>query len=166
MKQVEVSILGQVYRLGCPDGGESLLAAAVASVDREMTSIRDSGKVRARERIAVLGRLAATVAHEVRNPLAGMLTCIDTIRHYGASEDVRQRSLDLVERGLHQIEAAPVADRGEGVGAGHGRRGLPGPHQVAPERDEEGHRPPEEQHEGHEQQEAVDAREGAAEVRG
>ncbi|MFC7738887.1 ATP-binding protein [Roseomonas sp. GCM10028921] len=57
-----------------------------------------------RERIAVLGRLAATVAHEVRNPLAGMLTSIDTIRHYGADEAVRQRSLDLVERGLHQIE--------------------------------------------------------------
>lgn len=57
MKQVEVSILGQVYVLGCPEGGEALLAAAVAAVDREMTSIRDSGKVRARERIAVLAAL-------------------------------------------------------------------------------------------------------------
>lgn len=57
MKQVEVSILGQVYVLGCPDGGEALLAAAVATVDREMTSIRDSGKVKARERIAVLAAL-------------------------------------------------------------------------------------------------------------
>ena len=57
MKQVEVSILGQVYMLGCPEGGETLLAAAVASVDREMTTIRDSGKVRARERIAVLAAL-------------------------------------------------------------------------------------------------------------
>jgi cell division protein ZapA len=57
MKQVEVSILGQVYMLGCPDGGETLLAAAVASVDREMTTIRDSGKVKARERIAVLAAL-------------------------------------------------------------------------------------------------------------
>ena len=57
MKQVEVSILGQVYMLGCPEGGEALLAAAVASVDKEMTSIRDSGKVKARERIAVLAAL-------------------------------------------------------------------------------------------------------------
>jgi len=57
MKQVEVSILGQVYMLGCPEGGETLLAAAVASVDKEMTTIRDSGKVRARERIAVLAAL-------------------------------------------------------------------------------------------------------------
>jgi cell division protein ZapA len=57
MKQVEVSILGQVYVLGCPEGGEALLNAAVASVDKEMTTIRDAGKVRARERIAVLAAL-------------------------------------------------------------------------------------------------------------
>ncbi|MFY7974509.1 MAG: cell division protein ZapA [Rubrivivax sp.] len=57
MKQIEVSILGQVYILGCPAGGESLLNQAVAQVDREMTTIRDAGKVKARERIAVLAAL-------------------------------------------------------------------------------------------------------------
>nr|HMO46944.1 cell division protein ZapA [Rubrivivax sp.] len=49
MKQREVTILGQSYILGCPDGGEALLSAAVASVDREMSAIRDAGKVKARE---------------------------------------------------------------------------------------------------------------------
>lgn len=57
MKQQEVTILGQSYILGCPEGGEALLAAAVASVDREMSAIRDAGKVKARERIAVLAAL-------------------------------------------------------------------------------------------------------------
>lgn len=57
MKQMEFSILGQVYVLGCPEGGEALLARAVAAVDREMGTIRDAGKVRARERIAVLAAL-------------------------------------------------------------------------------------------------------------
>ncbi len=57
MKQIEVSILGQAYVLGCPEGGENLLRSAVASVDREMVGIRDSGKVKARERIAVLAAL-------------------------------------------------------------------------------------------------------------
>jgi len=57
MKQLEVTILGQSYILGCPEGGEALLGAAVASVDREMSGIRDAGKVRARERIAVLAAL-------------------------------------------------------------------------------------------------------------
>ena len=57
MKQMEVTLLGQSYRLGCPDGGEAALLEAVARVDREMGSIRDAGKVKARERIAVLAAL-------------------------------------------------------------------------------------------------------------
>jgi cell division protein ZapA len=57
MKQIEVTILGQGYVLGCPEGGETLLHAAVASVDQEMSAIRDGNKVKARERIAVLAAL-------------------------------------------------------------------------------------------------------------
>lgn len=57
MKQIEVSILGQAYVLGCPEGGEALLRTAVAAVDKEMVGIRDAGKVKARERIAVLAAL-------------------------------------------------------------------------------------------------------------
>jgi cell division protein ZapA len=57
MKQMEVTILGQSYKLGCPDGGEDSLLAAVAAVDREMSAIRDAGKVKARERMAVLAAL-------------------------------------------------------------------------------------------------------------
>jgi cell division protein ZapA len=57
MKQMEVTILGQSYILGCPEGGETSLLSAVADVDREMSNIRDAGKVKARERIAVLAAL-------------------------------------------------------------------------------------------------------------
>lgn len=57
MKQMDVTILGQSYLLTCPDGGETSLMAAVASVDREMSTIRDAGKIKARERIAVLAAL-------------------------------------------------------------------------------------------------------------
>ena len=57
MKQLEVTILGQSYLLGCPEGGEVELLEAVGNVDREMSAIRDAGKVKARERIAVLAAL-------------------------------------------------------------------------------------------------------------
>lgn len=57
MKQMEVTILGQSYILACPDGGEATLLAAVAQVDSEMSKIRDAGKVKAREKIAVLSAL-------------------------------------------------------------------------------------------------------------
>jgi signal transduction histidine kinase len=56
-----------------------------------------------RERESVLGHLAATVAHEVRNPLGGMSTALDTVRKFGDNPDVRGKSLDLIERGLWSI---------------------------------------------------------------
>src|SRR5450830_34913 len=57
MKQLEVQIMGQSYLLGCPDGGEAKLLDAVEKVDTAMCKIRDAGKVRARDRIAVLAAL-------------------------------------------------------------------------------------------------------------
>ena len=77
MKQVEVQIMGQSYLLACPEGGEQRLLEAVEKVDTAMCRIRDAGKVKARDRIAVLAALnlafdvaekapqvqAATIAH-------------------------------------------------------------------------------------------------------
>src|SRR5687767_15803957 len=57
MKQVEVQIMGQSYLLGCPEGGEPQLREAVDRVDAAMCKIRDSGKLKARDRIAVLAAL-------------------------------------------------------------------------------------------------------------
>lgn len=57
MKQLEVSIMGQSYLLSCPEGGEAALQRAVDQVDQEMCAIRDAGRIRARERIAVLAAL-------------------------------------------------------------------------------------------------------------
>lgn len=57
MKQIEVQIMGQSYLLGCPEGGEPQLRDAVERVDAAMCKIRDAGKVKARDRIAVLASL-------------------------------------------------------------------------------------------------------------
>lgn len=57
MKQLEVQIMGQSYLLGCPEGGEARLLEAVERVDTAMCKIREAGKVRARDRIAVLAAL-------------------------------------------------------------------------------------------------------------
>ena len=57
MKQLEVQIMGQSYLLGCPEGGEQRLQQAVDKVDAAMCKIRDAGKVKARDRIAVLAAL-------------------------------------------------------------------------------------------------------------
>jgi cell division protein ZapA len=64
-KQIEVSILGQSYVLSCKPEEEAALHAAVAHVDREMSAIRDIGKIKARERIAVLASL--NIAYSLLN---------------------------------------------------------------------------------------------------
>jgi cell division protein ZapA len=66
-KQVEVQIMGQSYLLACPQGGEQRLLEAVEKVDTAMCRIRDAGKVKARDRIAVLAalNLAFDVADKV-----------------------------------------------------------------------------------------------------
>jgi cell division protein ZapA len=56
-QQLEVQIMGQSYILGCPPGGEDRLLAAVQKVDAAMCKIRDAGKIKARDRIAVLAAL-------------------------------------------------------------------------------------------------------------
>jgi cell division protein ZapA len=56
-QQIEVQIMGQSYLLGAPEGGAQLLRNAVSKVDAAMCKIRDAGKVKARDRIAVLAAL-------------------------------------------------------------------------------------------------------------
>ena len=68
MKQLEVQIMGQSYLLGCPDGGDASLLDAVNRVDQAMCKIRDAGKVKARDRIAVLAAL--NLAFEAQTLLA------------------------------------------------------------------------------------------------
>lgn len=57
MNHIEVQIMQQGYRLACPEGQQERLLQAVERVDAAMVRIRDAGKVRARERIAVLAAL-------------------------------------------------------------------------------------------------------------
>jgi cell division protein ZapA len=73
-KQLDVQIMGQSYILGCPEGGEERLLSAVRKVDEAMCKIRDAGKIKARDRIAVLAalNLAFEQTEATLAPLAAM----------------------------------------------------------------------------------------------
>ncbi len=109
MKQVEVTILGQSYLLACPEGGEALLQAAVASVDREMSGIRDAGKVKARERIAVLAalNLAYRLAEAPRPAAAAPAAAPESshVEHADASE-ARRAAAAQVEMLISRLDTA------------------------------------------------------------
>lgn len=55
------------------------------------------------ERLAAIGRLTAGIAHEVNNPLAGMLTAIDTLKQRPDLDPKVAKTVGLIERGLTQI---------------------------------------------------------------
>ena len=58
MIHLDVTIMGQPYRLACRDGEERTLREAVAYLDGKMCQLRDSGKVRGTDRIAVMAALS------------------------------------------------------------------------------------------------------------
>ena len=104
MKQVEVQILGQVYMLGCPEGGESLLGSAVAAVDHEMTVIRDAGKVKARERIAVLAAL--NLAYQLAEHNAASAGAAAPQLVAGRADPTREVADNDIEALVRRLDAA------------------------------------------------------------
>ena len=56
------------------------------------------------ERLAALGQLSAGIAHEINNPLSGMLTAIDTLKSYSDLDSRTIKTIALIERGLNQIK--------------------------------------------------------------
>jgi signal transduction histidine kinase len=55
------------------------------------------------ENAAVIGRLAASMAHEVNNPLGGLVNTVDTLERHGSRDEVRAESIAILRRGLAGI---------------------------------------------------------------
>ncbi len=58
MIHLDVTIMGQPYRLACREGEERTLREAVHYLDGKMCALRDSGKVKGTDRIAVMAALS------------------------------------------------------------------------------------------------------------
>lgn len=56
-----------------------------------------------RERFVSLGRLSSSLAHEINNPLGGLLNAADTIQTYAEKPEVVRKSAELLQRGLKHL---------------------------------------------------------------
>ncbi len=74
--QIDVSIMGQVYKLACKEGEDRALQEAAAYLDAKMCGIRDQSKIKGTDRIAVMAALSmaadllATKSHD--GPMSGL----------------------------------------------------------------------------------------------
>ncbi len=57
MSQLDVSIMGQTFKLSCKAGEEAELHQAVRYLDERMSGIRDAGRIKGNDRIAVVAAL-------------------------------------------------------------------------------------------------------------
>jgi two-component system sensor histidine kinase HydH len=85
----EVPVLLRSYRLGCPPW--LLLTLRDITQARRMQQ-----ELRRHERLATLGRLSAGVAHEIRNPLAGIGTSAQVLLRRFEPRDERARFVRVI----------------------------------------------------------------------
>lgn len=94
MTQLDVNIMGLPYKLACKEGEEQTLQEAVTYLDGKMSAIRDSGKIKGTDRIAVMaalsiaaeflsskatgGPLADMTQLEVKQKITAMHTVLDS----------------------------------------------------------------------------------------
>lgn len=84
----ELTRLAQTYN--------AMTAAIAAKAEAER-------RLAERERFVALGRLSSSLAHEINNPLGGLLNAADTIRSYPDRPEIVLQSAELLDRGLRHL---------------------------------------------------------------
>jgi cell division protein ZapA len=112
VSQLEIQILHQDYLLTCPDGHESQLMEAVERVDQQFQQMRDSSKLRSRERVGVL--LAVNLAYEnleLRHQLQALQQQLATLQGTMPSNDLEIDAQRLTSLELQAAHDLTVADQ-------------------------------------------------------
>ena len=61
------------------------------------------------ERLAAVGRVSVAIAHEINNPLGGMLNSVDTLAKHATPDFLTRKTVGLLQRGLQQIASTVSA---------------------------------------------------------
>lgn len=76
MIQIQAMIMGQPYTLACKEGEQAALHHAVSYLDQKMRIIRDAGRIKGTDRIAVMAALGIAAellsTQQADGPFAGL----------------------------------------------------------------------------------------------
>jgi len=78
------------------------MVARLADAQRQLAD-RHAAQIRRAEHLASLGKMAASIAHEINNPLAGMQNCVRTLLRGVRDEAQRTQYLGMLQEGLGRI---------------------------------------------------------------
>ena len=82
-----------------------ILANAFNKMAKEMAEKKSlEEQIAVSEKMVALGRISAGVAHEVNNPLAGLMNCVDTLKKHPNDPELIERYLPLLDKGLNRIK--------------------------------------------------------------
>ena len=70
-----------------------------------------------RQRLALLGELSASVAHELRNPLQGLLNCVEELHARASGDGSLSPTVNLMEEGLQRMDR--ISERLLGLARNH-----------------------------------------------
>jgi signal transduction histidine kinase len=71
--------------------------------------LKQVDQARQAEKLAAVGSLAAATAHEINNPLGGMINAVRTAERFGTYDDTTRQTLELLDRGLEQLRTIAQA---------------------------------------------------------
>lgn len=123
MKQIEVEIMQQSYVLSCPDGEESRLLEAVERVDSTMIGIRDAGRVRSRDRIAVLAALH--MAFELADQASWAQAKAIAVQELAAAAEDMDPAAAERAAAFNEIDAQCLQDLSDRLGEALGQLAAP-----------------------------------------
>jgi signal transduction histidine kinase len=103
----------QTLRGSVPSTADPELGRIAHAVTQLVDALEQRAMAEARalsaERLAAVGRMTAAVAHEINNPLMGLLTATQTVRLHGENASIRERTVEVLDRGLQQIRTTLAA---------------------------------------------------------
>ena len=104
--QLDITLLGREFKVGCKEHERAELLDAVAMLDERMRTIRDGGKIAAIDRIAVMAalNLANELLRERKAPLPAAAAAAPVAP--GAVDDAAvQRRIQSMQASIDQVLA-------------------------------------------------------------